>query len=99
MKENIVFNKTTDWNLEREFALMMRYTMEAQSAFQEEKLDRKSRQVLVIKRLNQRLCKNSRFLRTGFVRVLFKRKGTSATASEFQDMVMVLKQKQIEFYT
>ena len=28
MKDNIVFNKITDWSLEKEFTMMMRYTME-----------------------------------------------------------------------
>jgi hypothetical protein len=33
LKDNVIFNKTTDWSLEKEFTLMMRYTMELQSVF------------------------------------------------------------------
>lgn len=33
MKDNIVFNKTTDWNLEKEYVLMLRYLMEIERVY------------------------------------------------------------------
>ena len=71
MKDNIVFNKMTEWNLEKEFYLMMKFIMEIHRVYQEEQLDRKVRQILVIKRLNQRVCKNCRILQNGYGRVKF----------------------------
>ena len=99
MKDNIIFNKTTEWNLEKEFNLMLRYSMELERIHHEEKLSRKARQILVVKKLNQRLCKNARFLRQGYARIAIEKgTGTSSKAGDIYEVFMVLKQRRLEFY-
>ena len=65
MKDNTMLDYTTGWNLEKEYLILMRHIMSAEQIYVEEKLSRKSAQVLIIKKVNQSLIRNSKFIISG----------------------------------
>ena len=58
MKDTVVYDYTTGWSFEKEYKIMIRHVMSTERIFNEAKLSSKSKQILIVKKLNQKLAQN-----------------------------------------
>ena len=52
MKDTMIYDYTTGWSLDKEYKILIRHVMCAERIFAEAKLSSKSRQLLMVKRIN-----------------------------------------------
>lgn len=60
MRETVTHDFTTSWSFQKEYTIMMRHVMCAESVIVESELSQKARQMLVVKKINQRLIPNQK---------------------------------------
>ena len=52
MKDTVIYDYTTGWSLDKEYKILIRHVMSVERIFAEAKLSSKSKQLLIVKRMN-----------------------------------------------
>lgn len=52
MKDTVIYDYTTGWSLDKEYKILIRHVMSVERIFSEAKLSSKSKQLLIVKRIN-----------------------------------------------